>query len=76
MELEPEAGYTTDTSGVRRFLTGARATPGVSNRKARLHPGFSHPLTLSVVMSILPYQLPHPPDYVEGSLGDARDKRE
>ena len=64
------------TSGARPFLTAVRATPGVSNRKARLHPGFSHLLTLSDVMSMLPYQLPHLPDHVEGSSGDARDKRE
>ena len=76
MELELVAGYTTDTSGVRRFLTGVRATPGGSNRKARLHPGFSHLLTLSVVMSMLPYQPPHLPDYVEERSGDARDDRE
>ena len=64
------------TSGARPLLTAVRATPGVSNRKARLHPGFSHLLTLSDVMSILLYQLPHLPDHVEGSSGDARDKRE
>lgn len=76
MELELVAGYTTDTSGARRFLTGVRATPGGSNRKARLPPGFSHLLTLSVVMSMLPYHLPHLPDYVEERSGDARDDRE
>ena len=64
------------TSGARPFLTGTRATPGVANRKARLQPGFSHLLTLSDMMSILPYQLPHLPDYVEGSSGDARSDRE
>jgi len=68
-----EYGY---TSGARPFSTCARATPGVSNRKARLHPGFSHLLTLSVVMSMLPYQPPHLPDYVEERSGDARDDRE
>ena len=33
--------YTTDTCGGRPFLTGVRETPGGSNRKARLQPGFS-----------------------------------
>ena len=68
-----EYGY---TSGARPFLTGLRATPGVANRKARLPPGFSHLLTLSVVMSMLPYHLPHLSDHVEGSSGDARNDRE
>ena len=76
MELQLVAGYTTDTSGARRFLTGVRATPGGSNRKARLPPGFSHLLTLSVMMSMLPYHLPRLPDHVEGSSGDARNERE
>ena len=76
MELELVDGYTKATSGARRFLTGVRATPGVANRKARLPPGFSHLLTLSVVMSMLPYHLPHLPDYVEERSGDARDDRE
>lgn len=39
-------------------------------------PGFSHIPTLSVIVLILPFHLPHLPGDAEGGLGDARDERE